>query len=632
MYKKSQNQSENFQQAYQNYKTNNLNEAKNFCMQILQENPNHFETIFLLGSIFAKTKNLIEAKKFLTKAIELRPSFIFAYNNLASVLNELGEIKNAIFYYKKAIEIKPDYLIALNNLCSLLRTLKITKLNNIENKIFKELFLLLFKRNDVDHNDLFSNAKSFLFENQNNKELDNLFLSTIPLLQNKNIQKFLKEELLFLMLQKSIVTDYIIEKILTIVRHEILLIFIDSDKNLIRNYYNFIVSLSEQCFLNEYIFSISTREDKYVKKLLLYMEKSKKIDEVGLAILGCYMPLNVSNILKKKLLKYKTKNKLFSNLISLQIAEPLREKKLVKSLKSFSKINDKISKKVRKQYEENPYPRWRYTYSNLPSNFIEVLSHQLKPNIVQTNFKFEKPTLLIAGCGTGSHIFVTKEYLNSKIFAIDLSLTSLAYAKRKIIEAGIKDVEFLHADILELKNFNRKFDIIESIGTLHHMKNPEKGLTILTNLLKPHGFLKLGLYSTIAREHITQTKMQVKKNKYKSNVNDIKKFREMIKEKANNNFFSKILERNDFYSTSSVKDLIFHEQEHTFTIPQISKMLKNLNLEFLGFSNSLIKAKYKEFYNSDIKNLNLENWHNFEKENPDTFIGMYKFWVRKKFN
>ena len=44
----------------------------------------------------------------------------------------------------------------------------------------------------------------------------------------------------------------------------------------------------------------------------------------------------------------------------------------------------------------------------------------------------EKPDILIAGCGTGQHsIGTAARFGSSKVLAIDLSLSSLAYAKRK---------------------------------------------------------------------------------------------------------------------------------------------------------------------------------------------------------
>ena len=87
----------------------------------------------------------------------------------------------------------------------------------------------------------------------------------------------------------------------------------------------------------------------------------------------------------------------------------------------------------------------------------------------------------------------------------------------------------------------------------------------------------------------------------------------------------------DFYSTSVVRDLLFHVQVHLFTMPQISKILEDFNLQFLGFLNPdpLIKKKFLNLFPKDEQNTSLDNWHQFEIDNPDTFINMYQFWVRK---
>ena len=78
---------------------------------------------------------------------------------------------------------------------------------------------------------------------------------------------------------------------------------------------------------------------------------------------------------------------------------------------------------------------------------------------------------------------------------------------------------------------------------------------------------------------------------------------------------------------------MFHVQEHRFTIPLISKILKELDLEFLGFTvfyTDGIKKEFSKSFPEDKKNISLDNWHQFEVSNPDTFSTMYQFWVKKK--
>ena len=94
----------------------------------------------------------------------------------------------------------------------------------------------------------------------------------------------------------------------------------------------------------------------------------------------------------------------------------------------------------------------------------------------------------------------------------------------------------------------------------------------------------------------------------------------------------KIPNRFDFYSTSSVRDLIFHVKEHRFKLSQILKILKNLNLEFLGFTDISVKSKFSKLFPKDKNNISLDNWNQFEKDNTETFMGMYNFIVRRKIN
>ena len=115
--------------------------------------------------------------------------------------------------------------------------------------------------------------------------------------------------------------------------------------------------------------------------------------------------------------------------------------------------------------------------------------------------------ILIAGCGTGIQIIEASKYSNCEITAIDLSKASISYAKRKVDEYGLKNVNFIEMDILELELIGKRFDLIECSGVLHHMNDPIKGLSSLFNVLEPKGFLKLGLYSKYARAEIIKANL-----------------------------------------------------------------------------------------------------------------------------
>ena len=399
--KKKLTTEETFALAIENHKKNNLQIAENLYKEILKTNPNHFESIYYLGTLLAFTRRFDLAKQLLHKAIQIQPNHAKAHNNLGVVLKELGEHQKAISYFDKAIQIDPKYEEAHSNLAILLKELgehqkiinyyakailivpnsrvtinglsdlfKFTTLGNItktNSTSLKELFLFLYRNNYINHDDIFHNAKLLLFVGEADNQVRQIVNSDSLLLKNKIIQNLSKEELFLLMLQKSLMPDKFLEKLLTKLRYEILFTLVDSNQNILNGYFDFIVSLAEQCLLNEYVYVQSKKEIDHVNQLKNKIMNNKEINELEMAILGCYIPLYTSKNIINKLLDYKSKNILFNDLITIHIKEPLKERKLVNSIKSFDKIFDAVSKKVRDQYEEHPYPRWRYTNKYLPS-------------------------------------------------------------------------------------------------------------------------------------------------------------------------------------------------------------------------------------------------------------------------
>ena len=612
------------------YSLNNNDQAIKYFQKAIDVNPLEADAYNNLGTIFKNLNKTEKAIECFTKAVEINPKQADAYNNLGILFKELREYKKALKFIENSIEINPNNEKFINPLSSVLANYVFKDESIDQIKKLRKLFLILYRNNSNDHNNIFENSKNLLFYFH---EQENLIsnINNDKILEIKVIKKLLKDELFHLMLQKTLITNIFLEKILTKIRSKALNYLGGAYEKNLNEYLEFFISLAEQSWLNEYIYTQSSEETEKVNSLRAKIESTERVNENEVAILGSYIPLNSSEIIEEKLLNYKSSNILFNDLINVQVKEPIKEKELIKSIKSLSKIENEVSKKVRLQYEKNPYPRWRYTYKILPDNFISWLNQEIKPNNIELINKSNKFDILVAGCGTGSHILSTSRYKNSRIVGVDLSLASLGYAKRKVGELGIKNIEFLHADILQLNKLNKKFDIIESAGTLHHMSDPIEGFKVLYDLLKPNGFLRIGLYSEIARMHIVEAREIIKKRKIIGSNENIKKFRqEIINEKLGKNL-QKVFNTSDFYSLSMVRDLFFHVQELRFTIPQISKIIKDFNLEFLGFYiKDSYKRKFSRMFPEDIKNLSLDNWDQFEKGNPDSFFNMYQFWMKKK--
>ena len=87
----------------------------------------------------------------------------------------------------------------------------------------------------------------------------------------------------------------------------------------------------------------------------------------------------------------------------------------------------------------------------------------------------------------------------------------------------------------------------------------------------------------------------------------------------------------DFFSLTGFKDLLLNENEHHFDLLQIREILHDLSLNFCGFEFTNHKRMQNEIklQKNDFNFHDLNEWHNFEINNPKTFSGMYQFWCQK---
>jgi SAM-dependent methyltransferase len=318
-----------------------------------------------------------------------------------------------------------------------------------------------------------------------------------------------------------------------------------------------------------------------------------------------------------------------NELLKIQIFEPEIEIGIKPKIACFGKVDNEISLQVREQYEQSPYPKWINLCLPPDAKSISEVATELDLQFENTEILFAgNPQILVAGCGTGQQALETSSrFKGCDVLAADLSLSSLAYAKRMTDELKISNIEYMQGDILQLHSINRQFDLIESTGVLHHMGDPEAGWRELVQQLKPGGLMKIALYSEFARGDIEAARSTIKHLDLASDQKSIKSFRQQIKDRSYPDLFP-LTTWSDFYCFSEFGDLVFHVQEHRFTLLQIQGLLKKLRLNFAGFE--LINNKEFIDQNPAPEALyDLEIWHNFEVENPTYFSGMYQFWCQK---
>ena len=562
-------------------------------------------------------QGLIEAIYSYKKVLNLDPKNFHALNNLGLAYTNIGENDSALENFKLAIKINPTYSMAYFNMGQLYQKLDKTqdalycfyKAAELDRSLAPALYAFGNVLGSFAFSELkaeFKNLISRLLSEENYVNPGNISKNTVTLLKAEpDIKKILKtvnqsfdlnlvvdiigKNLLLLDLLKSCpIPDIEIENVLKKIRRELLLNYKQSLSN--KNSLFLIEALAIQCFINEYLYSETPDEliliDQMEKRLQALLKNNQQPNIEHILLFSCYRPLsNYSWSAKIKLTGQ------FPDFELRLLSEPRRQAKIINKIPEFKNISDSVSKKVRAQYEESPYPRWVKCRLIKEPKSISVICQKLSLSVTDKSiFNIKTPKILVAGCGTGQHSIQTADrFKDCKVTAIDLSLSSLSYAKMRSDELNFSNIDYLHADILDTKLFEKKFDIIESGGVLHHMKDPMEGWEALTNTLRPGGLMKIGLYSKHARKIIIDQRNRLGLHKKKIHKEMILIERENII-RSDNNFASTVRKWNDFYSLSEMRDLLYHVQEHQFTLPQIKECLSTLNLSFCGFENQALNS------------------------------------------
>ena len=164
-------------------------------------------------------------------------------------------------------------------------------------------------------------------------------------------------------------------------------------------------------------------------------------------------------------------------------------------LAGMNSPGDAVTGKIKSFYEEHPFP-----------NYDDVQDFGDLVNRGQKNEFFSRlldaigynKLILECGCGTGQ----LTHYLslnNNHVLGVDLSLSSLKLAVEHKLRNGVPRSAFVQMNIFDLAVRDDVFDVVVSLGVLHHTRDARRAFAAIVRKVKPGGIVVVGLYNRFAR-------------------------------------------------------------------------------------------------------------------------------------
>jgi len=560
-------------------------QAKRLCHTILDRDPRHVPSLVLLAGIDQQAGRNRSAVRILRKALEADGFDATVHDTLGVAYQALGQRDEAVRHFSRAIA------------CGLGGLEQLIKQSAAIGSALARLRGAWPRR-----------------------------LQLAELLGDDGLGILAQEALLVSVLRSVAVCDIELERFFTALRFGLLQLANAQTPPAVEGaVFELCCALAQQCFLNEYVFAASEAEadlaERLRQRVAAEIVSATPPIPFRVAVVASYFPLHT---LPAAIAGQEWPQPV-EDLITQQVREPQAEAREREAIPALTPIDDGVSLTVQRQYEENPFPRWTVVSAVKPTTIAGYLREKLPFASLSGIPESAEFDMLIAGCGTGKHpIERALLFPNARVLAIDLSRSSLAYARRKSREASLGAIEYAQADILALGSLGRSFDMIEAVGVLHHVSEPTLGWRALLSLLRPGGFMAVGLYSAVARRSYAAIRAAISERGFAPTAAGIRACRQDLIGR------NQIPDSTDFFTISGCRDLLFNAVEHQFTIPQIKAFLAEQKLSFLGFEcDSETLQLFQRRYPDPAAIADLDSWHEFELSRPRTFLSMYVFWMRK---
>ena len=604
-------------------------DAQQAFQQALSLNPELAHSACDLATTMCETGDMPGAARWYRRAIELDPLLDIANAGLARSLAYMNDTSGAIIALSAALARLPDSFILRRSLSELLDGYAFPSAGIAEQRILLDLL----EDPNIPSQSLSVALADMIAASSGYRLVAQAVAGGGDIAEALRLSDLPRNPLLIAALPKLLIQSVEMERVFTAVRRACLL----SDR--VDLPLPFLCALAQHCFLAEYVWRLEPDEQARLGELVASLEPLLRKPcgdaaalEPALVKVALYRPFYPwwSEIGAARALVGLSWSPPFGSIVQAQIVDTLDEKALAERIPCLSEISDRTSVAVKQQYEHNPYPRWMDCKLPVPGSFA-MFAAQWRPGEPLPDMPDPLP-VLDAGCGTGhSPVQAARTYQRSRVLAVDISKASLGYAARMARKYGLGNIEFRCGDILKLGGLPERFAIIVCGGVLHHLERPLEGWRVLTGLLAQGGLMRIALYSTRARRNVAAARTLLADSMTGAmTLEDIRRCRQAILDLPDEHPAKSLMYSYDFCSASGFRDLVLHACEHTFTLPQIGAMLRDLGLRFLGFEMpSEVLGAFKQRYPQPGSEKDLGRWDAFEQQHPNIFAGMYQFWCSR---
>ena len=252
--------------------------------------------------------------------------------------------------------------------------------------------------------------------------------------------------------------------------------------------------------------------------------------------------------------------------------------------------NDERVEKVRRFYEQAPFPNYREceSLSSLRARAERNRFARLLDQAIPGDAR-----ILEIGCGTGQmSLYLARA--DRLVIGADLTRASLELAAAAAARFHVNRVLFVETDLHHPGLPADSFDVVYSSGVLHHTPNPRAAFASVAQLARPGGIIVLGVYNTIARIPLRLRRLVARVSSYQ-----LIPFDPVLRDRNNE----------PARREAWLRDQYQHPEEHRHTLAEVQSWFAENDVDFVrAYPSALIGEDTDDLFALSGDNWWLERW------------------------
>lgn len=242
----------------------------------------------------------------------------------------------------------------------------------------------------------------------------------------------------------------------------------------------------------------------------------------------------------------------------------------------------KMSEAVRSFYEKYPYPGPVESLDNYKLHWQDPQKRRADYHLYWPDKPFrEDLSILVAGCGTSQAAKYAIRFPGARVTGIDFSSKSISCTEKLKKKYDLENLNVVKLAVENIKELGLNFDRIVCTGVLHHLPDPDAGLSALRQVLYPDGAMQLMVYAPYGRTGIYMMQKFCRLLDIPADEKGIGDLVRMLKGLPKGHPLETLI-RNapDFQYEEALADALLNPQDRSYTVAQLFKLLEKSGMKF----------------------------------------------------